>query len=490
MMRVAFRKYHNSGEKFMENDGYRGGRGNDRYSNTNGRSRRSDNYDPGMRQGGRPMRSAPGRTSGNQPYGSQRAGGTRPSGQRAGQAGYNTGRPDGRYSQEGYRDDRRPQRGYRDDRRPQGGYRNDRRPQQGSRRPSPARRRNSRSRTAIIAIELIVIAVCAVGVIFLFGKSKATNIVEVDSDSEKVRSEMSSEVTENQTMKGYWNIALFGVDTRDDMLDEGTRTDTIIIASINQDNGEVKLCSVYRDTYLNLCSEGKERFSKCNEAYAYGGPDQAMIMLNRNLDMNITDFVTIGFSGLTEVIDKIGGVDISIEENEIEHLNNYQSTMAQKMGVSYDKVTSPGVQKLNGLQATAYCRIRYTAGDDFARAARQREVIQAIMDKASTLDINTLNDAANSVFDKKMATNLKLSQIMDLLKDVKKYHIVAEDGFPQESMRTTGKIDGKSVVAAKPLDSNVVWLHQFLFDENDYKVSDTVREYSSVVGQKTSALGG
>ncbi|WP_035778334.1 LCP family protein [Butyrivibrio sp. MC2013] len=341
---------------------------------------------------------------------------------------------------------------------------------------------------AIIILELIIIAICGFGAYWLFFRTDVTKITEVNMNSDAVEENIADSVKENAQMKGYWNIALFGVDARDDLLDSGTRTDTIIIASIDRETGNVKLCSVYRDTYLNLCSESGDKYSKCNEAYAYGGPEQALNMLNKNLDMDIKDFVTIGFGGLTELINDIGGVEISVEENEIEHLNNYQSTMAQSMGIKYTEVKSAGVQTLDGLQATAYCRIRYTAGDDFARAARQREVIQAILDKAVTLDKNTLVDAANNIFDKKMATSLRLTDIVDLLGNVGHYNIVAEDGFPQESMRATGKVGGKSVIAPISLESNVEWLHGFLFGDEGYEVSQSVKDYSGVISSKTSGL--
>lgn len=114
---------------------------------------------------------------------------------------------------------------------------------------------------------------------------------------------MNENVENNEVMQGYRNIALFGVDSQEGSLGKGTRSDTIIIASINQDTGDVKLVSVFRDTYLNL---GNDNYNKCNAAYAKGGPEQAIMMLNKNLDMNITDYVTVGFDGLIEVIDALG----------------------------------------------------------------------------------------------------------------------------------------------------------------------------------------
>ena len=183
-------------------------------------------------------------------------------------------------------------------------------------------------------------------------------------------------------MKGYWNVALFGVDaTKPDQLYKNSRSDSIMIASINLDNGEVKLVSVYRDTYLNI---GNDNYRKCNTAYAAGGAQQAIEMLNANLDMDITDFVTVGYQALMDCIDGLGGVWIEVDESEIKHINNYQKTISKDVlnDRPYTEVTKTGYQLLDGLQATAYCRIRYTKGDDFKRAERQREVLQAIEDEA------------------------------------------------------------------------------------------------------------
>lgn len=382
--------------------------------------------------------------------------------------------------------------GYSQNRAPQGRY-----PQQGARpqgtyprngRPASAgngRKKNNKKTIAIIIAEVLVIAILAITAYFVFIKAGLTSVTEVKVDEEELDENIADVVKDNETMKGYWNIALFGVDSTKGILSSGTRSDSIIVASINQDTGEIKLCSVYRDTYLNLTDD--KGYSKCNAAYAYGGPQQAINMLNTNLDLDITDFVTIGFGGLTDIINELGGVEIEVDDAEILHINNYQQTMAKELGISYTEVTSTGMQTLDGLQATAYCRIRYTAGNDFARAARQREVIQAIMDKAHDADTDTLTNIANKVFDE-MATSLELSKIIELLGQISTYSIVGEDGFPQESMRATGKVGEASVVAPITLESNVVWLHEFLFGEENYSCSDTVKEYSSYIAEKTAGL--
>ncbi len=229
------------------------------------------------------------------------------------------------------------------------------------------RERKKRNKIILFIVEIFVLLIM---VVILYGVVQGGKVGKHDMKEEDIV--INPEVKEREEttkMKGYRNIALFGVDSTTGALAKNTRSDTIMIASINQDTGECKLVSVYRDTYLNLSND---TYNKCNSAYAKGGPEMAISMLNMNLDMNITDFVTVGFAGLADTIDALGGVMIDVDEAEINHLNSYQFTMAKDMKREYKELTQTGYQRLTGLQATAYCRIRYTAGDDFKRTERQR----------------------------------------------------------------------------------------------------------------------
>ncbi len=317
----------------------------------------------------------------------------------------------------------------------------------------------------------------------LYAVLKVEKVGKVELNEEKlVINEEVKERAETTKMKGYRNIALFGVDSTTGALAKNTRSDTIMIASINLDTGECKLVSVYRDTYLNLSND---TYNKCNAAYMKGGPEMAINMLNMNLDMNITDFITVGFAGLADTIDALGGVMIDVDEAEINHLNSYQFTMAEDLKRPYKEVTSTGYQQLTGLQATAYCRIRYTAGDDFKRTERQREVLMAMADKAKTASAATLNQIATDVFNE-IYTSLDLTEIVELLGSVNDYKIVDQAGFPYEEYRTTGTIGSKgSCVIPVDLKESVEWLHKFLFDE-DYTASSEVQSYSDKIKSDTS----
>lgn len=363
----------------------------------------------------------------------------------------------------------------------------------GKGRAAAARKtKKKQKRIALFIVEILVLAVL---VAVLYTVLKADNVQKIKVDEDNINKVMNEKVVENESLKGYRNIALFGVDSREGDLGKGTRSDTIIIASINEDTGDIKLCSVYRDTYLNLSNDS---YNKCNSAYAKGGPEQAIIMLNMNLDLNITDYVTVGFDGLIDVIDALGGVNIEVTEGEIQHLNNYQismvgtttdgQTFTATAGKDYTPVTTAGYQKLNGLQATAFCRIRYI-GDDFARAERQRRVLAAVMDEAKKASVSDLN----KILDKALphvATSLDVDEMVDMLSNVTKYRIAGSDGFPFESNRATGKVGTKgSCVIPNNLSQNVVLLHQFLFGDMEYTVSPQVQTYSDKVASDTGYSG-
>lgn len=354
--------------------------------------------------------------------------------------------------------------------------------------------KKKKSTVAVFVVELLLIVLLLGALAFWYTTEKVTKVGKVDLPEEDIVINPEVEKLqeeEGSVLKGYRNIALFGVDSTEGALTKNTRSDTIMIASINLDTGDCKLVSVYRDTYLNLSND---TYNKCNAAYAKGGPMQAINMLNMNLDMNITDFVTVGFTGLTDTIDALGGVYIDVKENEISHLNNYQISIVgtSKDGTHYEApegsyvpVTSAGYQKLNGLQATAYCRIRYV-GNDFERTARQRRVLKAVADEAKKATPAQLEAIASSVFDK-VYTSLDLSEIVSLLGSISKYNIVDEGGFPNSDMLTTGNIGKKgSCVVPLDLESNVSWLHEFLFDETGYEPSAAVKEYSAKIAADTS----
>lgn len=346
----------------------------------------------------------------------------------------------------------------------------------------------------IVLLIFEVFLLVGVGILLL-GVLKTTGdsgITKYEINDAQANSDVKEHFEKDENLQQYRNIALFGVDPRNGQLGKGTRTDTIMICSINEVTGDVKLVSVYRDTYLNI---GNDVYNKCNSAYAKGGPEQAITMLNMNLDLYITDFVTVGFEGLMDTIDALGGVDIDVTKAEIPHLNNYQASMycteenPNNLTTNYTPVKNPGLQTLTGYQALAYCRIR-AVGNDFQRTERQRNVLQQILLKAKQEDPATLTKIANEVFPL-IATSLDVEDLLSLISNVGKYSITETSGFPFEDSITTGNIGSKgSCVVPIDLEYNVELLHEFLYPGVDYTVSEDVKIYSQKIYNDTSSYVG
>ena len=245
---------------------------------------------------------------------------------------------------------------------------------------------------------------------------------------------------------------------------------------------EVKLISVFRDTYLNL---GNDSYNKCNSAYAIGGPEQTLSMINMNTDLYITDYITVGFRGLIDAVNSLGGVDIDLTEEEVTYLNDYAMMMSQELDIPYTPVEAAGLQTLNGLQATAYCRIRYTAGSDFKRAERQRDVLTAMLEKAKTVSFSQLSDAVAAIMPN-VSTSLSVDDFIKMISVASDYEVTVSDGFPFEGMRNGGTIGQKgSCVVPMDLSKNVRHLHELLFEDEAYEPSDSIKKYSQKIKSDT-----
>jgi LCP family protein required for cell wall assembly len=319
---------------------------------------------------------------------------------------------------------------------------------------------------AILFVEIIIILLIFAG-IYVYDKM---NKIQFD-DSADVKIQLNEEVE----IDGYRNIALFGVDSRENALEKSTHSDTIVIASINNKTKDVKLISIYRDTYVNIPGEG---YNKINSAYFKGGYSLALSTINTNFDLDIKEFVTVNFSAIVKAIDLLGGIELDITNSELKYLNGYVRELNRINKTEVPGLTSAGTQLVNGTQATAYARIRYTKGGDFKRAERQRIVIQKIFEKAKSSDLSTLNTIIDEMFPQ-VYTNLSTTEILNLAKDLFSYNIIDNIGFPYEKdAHTYNKV---SYVFPINLQDNVIRLHEFMFDEVGYVPSATVQDYSSYV---------
>lgn len=298
------------------------------------------------------------------------------------------------------------------------------------------------------------------------------NIKEVENSNLDIETE--------ERLKGYWTIAIFGVDARDKAIAKGTNADVNMLCNINLDTGEIKLVSVFRDTYLNISENGS--YNKINQAYFLGGPEQAVAALNRNLDLNMKSYMTFNWKAVADGINVLGGVDIELSKAEFYYINSFITETVKATGIGSKHLTKAGMNHLDGVQAVAYGRLRLM-DTDYARTERQRKIIAQAFEKAKQADFNTLNTLIGTVFPQ-VATNIGVDDLVKNASILNKFHMGESTGFPQA--RGDANMGKKgAVVVPQTLESNVKALHSFLFGVEDYTPSDTVKKLSAKIADDT-----
>ena len=278
---------------------------------------------------------------------------------------------------------------------------------------------------------------------------------------------------------GYWNIAVFGVDSRDGNT-KNALADVQMICSIDRSTGEIRLVSVYRDTYLKINSEGT--YHKINEAYFKGGHKQAVSALEENLDIKIDDYATFNWKSVAEAINILGGIDLEITPAEFKYINGFITETVNSTGIGSYQLEQAGMNHLDGVQAVAYSRLRLM-DTDFQRTERQRKVVELALAKAKQADLSTLTSLAGYMV-QEISTSVGVDDVLPLAKDIGKYHIGETAGFPFS--RQTMKIGKMDCVVPTTLESNVVLLHQFLYgQETSYSPSSAVRKISAHISEET-----
>ena len=282
---------------------------------------------------------------------------------------------------------------------------------------------------------------------------------------------------------GYINILLLGVDSRDMSNLKGTRSDMIMIASINKETNDVKLTSVYRDTYLKLGDT--PTYDKITHACVYGGPEMTMKSLNQAMDLNITNYAIVNFKAVADLVDAIGGITVDVQQGEIYQLNKYTKATARNIGrENYNLVKEPGVQTLEGVQAVSYGRIRKGVGDDFKRTERMRIVVSKVFEKAKTMAFSDLKKIIDMMVPQ-VKTNLKMNDILALGIRLPQYNISTGSGWPYKW--STGTINKVSYVFPVGLARNTTMLHQEVFGQMDYVPSATVNAISNEIVARIEA---
>ena len=299
-------------------------------------------------------------------------------------------------------------------------------------------------------------------------------------------------LSHQETVNGYWNILLVGVDARDQSNlggGNGVQSDVMMICSINVKTKEVKLVSIYRDTLLKMYS--RDEFDLANSEFAKGSDTDMISMINMNLDLQIQDVVVVNWAALIRVIDAIGGIYLDISQEEVDkgYITGYITEIEEATGIWQPQLTQAGYQLCNGVYAVAYCRNRYTTGMDMGRTSRQREVIEKMLQQAKAASPSALLTAVRYACPN-INTTLSNDELFALAADVNSYTIADTEGFPYTydlTLGTLGVFGVKDSLVCTDLAGDVKKLHTYLFGDDGYEPSQTVKDISYTI-QKAFGL--
>ena len=359
-----------------------------------------------------------------------------------------------------------------------------------SKKPLSRKKRIRKKRITLIVevVILLLLAVFALGSGWLKNKMNLIHFSSTDADKLITATEANGgTVVDEAALEGKDMIALVGIDSREDA--GGNNSDTMIIASIDHDKKTIRLVSLYRDTSLNI---GDDTYTKCNAAYASGGATQMLSMMNTNMDLDLTEYMAVHFDAVVDVIDVLGGLNIPLSKEEMDLVNGYNAETSRVTGHEFKEITIPvdmpddeyWTRHLDGSQALSYARIRYTAGNDFRRTARQRLLLSLMLQKAKEADLATQNEILNKVLPK-VETNIEPSKLLSLVKPLISYTIEDSVGFPFDHYEDRGELTGLDCVLPATLESNVRLLHQFLFENENYQPSQVLLSFSNAIITET-----
>jgi len=342
------------------------------------------------------------------------------------------------------------------------------------------RRWRCTKKTAVIIIVLLIAAAgCFAGFAYSAVMKK---LDKMDHDTSLKKNDLCISDEAKSGLKNYTNIVICGIDDREGEDIDRCRSDAIVIASINNQTKKVKLFTILRDSYLQLDEGSTLNIDKVTHAHAYSGPEGLIRALNRNLDLNITDYVRVDWGTVADTVDAMGGLRLNVTKDNISEMNRYIKDTNKNLHGSSKLITHSGYQTLNGIQTVTYCRIRHVDGDNH-RAKRIRAVVGAAVKKARSMNISELNKTADTAFPE-IKTSLSSSTIMGMLLRMHFYDLSNVRGWPYEYY--SGLLnDGVSYDVPITLESNVQELHKKIFGQDNYQCSDTVKEISSEVAAKS-----
>lgn len=263
---------------------------------------------------------------------------------------------------------------------------------------------------------------------------------QIDTLNSQVEKNLKNNSTSLMYNDNVYNILLIGSDTR--KAGGSGRSDSMILVSINKKTSKIIMTSLLRDIYLQI--PGVSEGNRLNAANAFGGPALLLQTIQQNFKIKVDKYIAVDFYSFIDIIDKIGGVNIDISEDEVKVANSSISEInhLKNLPVNDGKFTSAGKQNMTGKQALGFARIRYVGNGDFGRTDRQRMVLDQVFTKVKTQNVAQLNDLLN-IFLPEVTTNLSKGELFSLVLSmptyskypVESWHVPVEGDFSYLSIR-------------------------------------------------------
>jgi len=262
---------------------------------------------------------------------------------------------------------------------------------------------------------------------------------------------------------GVTNILLIGSDARENV--EGSRSDAMILLTISSKTKKIYMTSLLRDIYVEIPEHGGNRL---NAAYAYGGPELLMETINQNFDISVNRYVLVNFEAFANLVDAVGGIELSLTSEELEYVNaylvEYNVITNRPEGTDYMDVSGEGTVHLNGPQALAYSRNRYI-GTDFGRTERQRKVLSEVLGRLPGALLSNPSGLMDGLLPN-LTTNLTMQECYALsFQGIRLLSWEIEQGsVPLEGTYEAADIRGMSVLQID-FDQNKEYLHRIMYGD-------------------------
>lgn len=329
----------------------------------------------------------------------------------------------------------------------------------------------SRKTRVILIIAIIISLIASLAVVLIDNDEPEVSEAQDNRDTVYGERRLGIDAGVDEALADYRNIMIYGIDNK-------SRSDIMLVFSINKNTNKVKLFTIYRDTYLEMNDESilnfggiEYKYFKCNHGYFKYGMDNSLKTLNRQLDLNIHEAIAMDWDDIAEFVDLCGGIEVNVTEAMIPYMGKFMDDGTEGL--------QPGHQVLMNKKAVAYLRCRKDA-DAAVRSHRNEAVFVQMFEKARDMTRAEQMEIFESLAED-VDTNMSRATMIDILDQLSSYEIEVCDGWPYDYSIEWHKTESYYFYVPHTLESNVSELHKVIFDQEDYVPTDEVRRISKVI---------